>query len=262
MLLYSYKAQPSVIWWNLVRLGESHGELIGAGDQCDDETFVEKGVTEEFAPILIKRAEAVIDKAGDEYKAVFMSEYNRIMTARIGLKTQKKSDFDKLFSDGLDLMEGLELDFNHFFRRLSLLTLAETETKEGREQAAARFFHHEGITGIGETEASGKEKIGKWLEIWRERVVEDWGESESSDQERIKAMKAVNPSFFPRGWLLDEVIKRVEHKNDRQIMDGIMKMTLDPFRDAGTWGWDESEEKRFCGDVPRFQRAIQCSCSS
>ena len=31
MLRYSYKNQPSVIWWNLVRLGESMGELMGSG---------------------------------------------------------------------------------------------------------------------------------------------------------------------------------------------------------------------------------------
>lgn len=36
MLRYSYKNQPSVIWWNLVRLGESMGELIGSGAKVGD----------------------------------------------------------------------------------------------------------------------------------------------------------------------------------------------------------------------------------
>ena len=260
MLRYSYRAQPSIIWWNLVRLGESLGELIGAGERTDDSVFVEKGVEEDFAPILIKRAESVIDAAGEEYKAVFMSEYRRVMTARIGLKTQKESDFDSLFSELLDTMEALELDFNHFFRRLSSVKLSDVVSEEKRRETATRFFHSEGITGLNEDEESGKEKVGKWLDAWRARIVEDWGEDESADAEREKAMKAVNPNFVPRGWLLDEVIERVEKKNDRDILGGIMKMGLEPFKDS--WEWKDDEEKRFTGDVPKYRRAIQCSCSS
>ncbi len=37
-------------------------------------------------------------------------------------------------------------------------------------------------------------------------------------------------------------------------------MALHPFEER--WGWDEAEEERFCGDVPRQGRAMQCSCSS
>lgn len=258
MLRYSYRNQPSIIWWNLVRLGESLGELIGAGDKVDDETFVEKGVEEDFVPILVKRAETLIEQTGEEYKAVFMSEYRRVMTARLGLKTQKKSDFEELFSELLDTQEALELDFNHFFRRLSSVKLADLETKEKRKEKAGIFFHHEGVTGLGETDASGREKVGKWLDAWRQRILEDWGEGQ--DAEREKAMKAVNPNFVPRGWLLDEVIKRVQDKGDREILGGIMKMALNPFEDH--WDWNKAEEERFCGDVPRLQRAIQCSCSS
>jgi len=261
MLRYSYRAQPSVIWWNLVRLGESLGELIGAGDRVDDQIFVEKGVEEDFAPVLIKRAETIIDQVSDEYKGVFLSEYRRLMTARLGLQTYKDSDFHDLFSELLDTMEALELDFNHFFRRLSSVKLADTATKEKREATAERFFHHEGVTGLNETEASGRERVGKWLASWRQRVLEDWGEDEApADQERERAMKAVNPNFVPRGWLLDDIIDRVQNKEDRRILEGVMKMTLEPFKDG--WGWDEEIEAKFCGDVPKFQRAIQCSCSS
>lgn len=258
MLRYSYRAQPSIIWWNLVRLGEALGELLGAGDRTDQDTFVEKGVEEDFAPILIKRAEAVIDATGEEYKAVFLSEYRRLMTARLGLKTQKEEDFDSLFSNLLDTMEALELDFNHFFRRLSSVKLADVTSEDGCTQTAKRFFHAEGITGLNEDEASGSAKVGKWLTSWAARVKEDW--EEDADAEREKAMKAVNPNFVPRGWLLDEVIQRVEKKEDREILGGIMQMVSDPFKDD--WGWKQDEEKRFTGDVPRFQRAMQCSCSS
>lgn len=261
MLRYSYRAQPSVIWWNLVRLGEALGELIGAGERVNDEIFVEKGVEEDFAPILIKRAETIIDQVSDEYKAVFLSEYRDLMTLRLGLKTQKDSDFDKLFSELLDTMEALELDFNHFFRRLSYVTLDDVSTKEKREDTAERFFHKEGVTGLNETNASGRERVGKWLDSWRERVVEDWGSDEvSADEDRNRAMKAVNPNFVPRGWLLDEIIDRVENKGERDILKGVMEMALNPFQES--WAWNKEIEEKYVGDVPRLQRAIQCSCSS
>ncbi|OCT45706.1 hypothetical protein CLCR_01479 [Cladophialophora carrionii] len=261
MLRYSYRAQPSVFWWNLVRLGEALGELIGAGDRVDDEIFATKGVEEEFAPVLIKRAETIIDQCSDEYKAVFLSEYRRLMTARLGLRTQKESDFEKLFSELLDTMEALELDFNHFFRRLSSVKMSDVDTKEGREQTAERFFHHGGVTGLNETNESGREKIGAWLDQWRQRIVEDWDTSgEDADSQRCESMRRVNPNFVPRGWLLDDIIDRVQNKKERDILKGVMEMTLHPFEDG--WGWNEDVEEKYCGDVPRFRRAIQCSCSS
>lgn len=190
-LRYSYKNQPSIIWWNLVRLGESLGELIGAGDIVDDETFVTKGVKEDYGPVLIKRAENIISRTGEEFKTVFLDEYKRLMSRRLGLLTLKESDFESLFSELLDTMEQLELDFNHFFRRLSEIRVKDIETDDQRKNVASKFFHSEGVGGIGNTEESAKERISKWLDSWRTRILEDW--NDKSDQDRQEAMKAVNP---------------------------------------------------------------------
>ncbi|KAL5332319.1 hypothetical protein BJX70DRAFT_404715 [Aspergillus crustosus] len=260
MLRYSYKNQPSVIWWNLVRLGESLGELIGAGNIVDEETFVTKGVTEDVAPALIKRAEKIIERTGEEYKTVFLNHYKRLTSRRLGLKFQKDTDFQNLFSDLLDTLEALELDFNHFFRRLSSLPIADLETELGRKEAAPRFFHREGFDGIGNTDESARERMAKWLDKWRQRIVEDWGSDADADYQRQKAMHEVNPNFIPRGWVLDEVIERVERRGDREVLDRVMNMALNPFRKE--WGASKEEEERFCADVPRFKRAMMCSCSS
>ena len=257
MLRYCYKNQPSIIWWNLIRLGESLGELIGAGSQVDEEVFMMKGVPEDFAPELIKRAETIIGRVGEEFKAVFHAEYCRLMRARLGLKTEKKEDFESLFSELLDTMQALELDFNHFFRRLSFIRTDEIETKDQRKAVASRFFHVEGVTG-GVTESEARARVASWLERWRGRIVEDWGTV--SDSEREVAMKAVNPKFIPRSWVLDEVIQRVEHRGERVILNRVMMMALNPFNDE--WEGDREEHERFCGDVPRMGRGMQCSCSS
>lgn len=273
MLRYSYRNQPSIIWWNLVRLGESLGELIGAGYKVDDPKFVEDGVKEEDANGIIERAEKVIMQIGEEYKSVFLGEYKKVMAARLGLKTQKESDFNELFSGILDTMEALELDFNLFFRRLSSVRVDELETEEARKDKAAVFFYSDGVTGLG-GEAEGRKRVGEWLEKWRQRILEDWGDGQSvsdeQDKERMRAMKKVNPNFIPRGWILDEVIKRVEKEDEREVLDRIMQLALHPFEEswAGrTFGGKEykgdvEEERRWTGDVPKIGRAMQCSCSS
>ena len=256
---YSYRNQPTIIWWNLVRLGESLGELIGAGPNVDMEEFVEKGVRQEDADELVSRAEALITRTGEEYKAVFLEEYKVLMTLRLGLKEHKPSDFETLFSELLDMMEALELDFNQFFRKLSNIHVTGLEILEQRKAAASVFFHAEGVTGLGNNEEAARTRIASWLEKWSARVYEDWGPS-GDDEARQVEMKKVNPKFIPKSWVLDELIKRVEKGGEREILGRVMNMALHPFEES--WGGDRAEEERFCGDVPRNDRAMQCSCSS
>ncbi|PYH41169.1 YdiU domain protein [Aspergillus saccharolyticus JOP 1030-1] len=258
LLRYSYKNQPSVIWWNLVRLGESLGELMGAGDRVDHEDFVKGGLTEDSAPAIIERAEKLIERTGKEFRAVFLNEYKTLMRRRLGLQTEKETDFQNLFSEMLDMMEALELDFNHFFRKLSNIPLQDIETTTQRIEMAPIFFHNEGLDSVGLTESAAKERIAHWLEKWRTRILEDWGMDD--DTARQMLMKSRNPSFLPRGWILDEVIERVERKGDRGILGRILHMTTRPFEDE--WGFNREEEQRFCGDVPKIKRAMMCSCSS
>jgi uncharacterized protein YdiU (UPF0061 family) len=186
MLRYSYRNQPSVIWWNCVRLGEALGEMMGAGENVDSDTFIQDGVKEEDADDLVKRAESIIARAGEEYKSVFLAEYKRLMTLRLGLTTQKESDFDDLFSELLDSLEKFELDFHHAFRRLSYVKLSELETEEGRKDVAGRFFN---AAATPRQESESRERIAKWLEKWAARAKED----APDDAERQKAMLAVNP---------------------------------------------------------------------
>ena len=260
MLRYAYRNQPTIIWWNLVRLGEDLGELIGAGDMVDSEEFISKGVSEDDAKEIIQRAEFIIEDAGEEYKVVFLHEYKKLMSARLGLKKQDPEDFDKLFSPLLDSLEALELDFNHFFRRLSGVRVSDLQDEEKRKHTASQFFHNEGITGLGHDDASARKLISELLEKWRDRIVQSWGDSETGDKGREVAMKASNPNFVPRGWILDELIERVEKKGEREVLQRVVRMALDPFKDE--WEGDKEEQKRWCGDVPRYKRALMCSCSS
>jgi len=196
MLRYAYRNQPTVVWWNCVRLGEALGELMGAGENVDSATFVADGIKESDQDDLVSRAETVISRAGEEYKAVFLAEYKRLMSLRLGLQSQQDSDFEELFSELLDCLEAFELDFHHAFRRLSYVGVSEIETEEQRRDVAGRFFNK---GAVPRQESEGRERIGKWLGKWAERVKQDWPQSSTSDEERKTAMLAVNPNVrvFP-----------------------------------------------------------------
>ena len=195
-----------------------------------------------------------------------MAEYTRLMRARLGLKSEEESDFDQLFSELLDTLEALELDFNHFFRRLSSVRIADLETEDLRKEQAGIFFHKEGIpVTAGVSDDVGRARMGEWLQRWAERVKLDWRGDKEADKEREREMKAVNPKFIPRSWILDEIIKRVEFDGERKLIGHVMQMVERPFDDQWADEGDEdgrAEEERWCGDVPREGRGMQCSCSS
>ena len=243
-----------------MRLGESLGEMMGAGPRVDDATFMDEGVSAEWAPELVARAEAIIYGVGRDYRDAFLAEYKRLMAARLGLKGVKEGDFEELYSELLDTLEALELDFSRFFRKLGAVAVGEIATPEQRRQLASIFFHDEGMSAVGVKEDDARERLAKWLERWRARAVEDWGEGESADAGRKHTIDAVNPKFVPRGWVLDEVIRKVEHDGDKDVLARAMRMAERPFEES--WGGDRKEEERWCGDVPRERRALMCSCSS
>lgn len=274
MLRYSYRNQPTIIWWNLVRLGEAIGESFGIGAGVDNEIFVKQGVKKEQEEEVMARAEKLILQAGEEFKSTFLGEYKKLMSARLGLRNPKESDFEELFSEVLDTMESLELDFNHFFRRLSSIRVQDLASDGSRKEKAGIFFHKEGPPSTT-TDEEARNRIANWLDKWQKRVVEDWGNdgkdlSSARDQERTDAMKRVNPSFIPRGWILDEIIKRVEQEGERDVLDRVMHMALHPFEDSWAgkefdgvrYAGDDDEEQRWIGDVPGSGRLMQCSCSS
>ena len=161
--------------------------------------------------------------------------------------------------------------FKPFFCYIDLEGDLFTIVKQtGSQRPAGRLWHDQnptrliflGSVALG-SEDEARTRLARWLEKYRLRVVEDW--EEGNDEARFAAMKAVNPKFIPRSWVLDELIERVEKKGEREVLDRVMHMALNPFEEEykGEGGEQGREEyERFCGDVPRYQRAMQCSCSS
>jgi uncharacterized protein YdiU (UPF0061 family) len=78
-LRYSYRLQPTIIWWNLTRLGEALGELMGSISHVDEPTYISGEYTDEQKADVVKHGERIIEAAGEEYKTVFLKDYEQLM---------------------------------------------------------------------------------------------------------------------------------------------------------------------------------------
>jgi len=189
---YSYRNQPAIIWWNLTRLGEALSDLIGAGQNCDDPNFVASGVAEAVAEDHIHRAENLINKTLTEYRSVYLEEYKRLMTLRLGLKTCRSDDHGIIHTELLNILETFELDYHHTFRKLSNVRMDDLKDDSAQRLFAPSLFHHEGLAASKvHSEKDAIDQITSWLGKWRARVMEDW--TQDQDEQRMISMKSVNP---------------------------------------------------------------------
>jgi uncharacterized protein YdiU (UPF0061 family) len=250
-LRYSYRMQPTAFWWNCTRLGEALGELMGAGDKADElfsnQTFLDNKLPDDELDPILTRAEAIIGDVAQAYKKTFLSEYRRLMTERFGLDLENERHLEFL-SETLDMMQAYELDFQHFFYRL------------GQKDVSAKSI----LGGVnGQFGGHGKDKaietLTTWLKQYNDAVQAQASQPGWSEEERLKRMRAANPQFVLRSWILDEVIRRVEKDGERDILKQVLDYASRPFDSFE----GEEEALRFCGDIKKSgQRDMQCSCSS
>jgi|SRR5579859_1459898 len=163
------------------------------------------------------------------------------------------------FSDTLEMLENTACDFNHFFYRLGKTPLFTFTSKEDYARAAEHILPAD----TDRTKRESIETLAKWLETaYRPRLEK---ENSTNDMARQQRMQQVNPKFVLRQWILEEVIKNTQSEKgvgvkDKEMFEMVLGMCLEPFREE--WGGDRAEEERLCGDVPKYDRGFQCSCSS
>jgi uncharacterized protein YdiU (UPF0061 family) len=259
-LRYSFANQPSIIWWNLTRLGESLIELIGAGpDLINDETFIKEGVKgESSAKEVISRASSIIKLASHEYKDVFMENYNSLFGKRIGLADFQESDND-LFAKLLEVLSHSKTDYNQFF--ISLQNEQDLTKREPflTPELTQRFAKPEDKIDRERNEELGT-LIDDWLKLYRERL-----ESQNiSYEERFKVASSANPLFVPRNWILDDVIEalRIDEDENVPILTKLLKMSSNPY-DRSKWGEELKDlEEKWLNYDDNDKTMLQCSCSS
>ncbi|KAG8747335.1 hypothetical protein FRC10_001514 [Ceratobasidium sp. 414] len=114
-----------------------------------------------------------------------------------------------------------------------------------------------------------------WLEKYAVRILEDRDEAgiEVDLANRERQMRAVNPRFVLRQWVLEEVIAGLDEdaEKGRSVLVKVLDMASRPFelwgaegdpRPESELGEEERAERRLCGVGSTKFLGFQCSCSS
>lgn len=200
---YAYHQQPNIGLWNL---------------GCFAQTLLS----------LIDRESAIA--ALDEYEAIFVTEYFRIMRAKLGLFEQFDED-SELISDLLLQMQQSATDYTRFFRRLCDFDFtpgAENWDLKGMLVDPAGF--------------------DKWATRYRERV------SCEPLSDRRERMKKVNPKYVLRNHLAQQAIEKAEAGDFSEVAK-LLLILQNPF--------DDLPEHEYYSAPPAIGTPkVEVSCSS
>lgn len=180
---YAFGNQPMIAQWNLTRFAETLLPLIDAEDS-------EKA---------IKLATNVINSFVARYTEIWTSG----MRAKIGLDSSEDGDA-ALINDMFTAMEGQNVDYTLFFRRLADAAL-------GQDDKVVSLF-------------DDGEKIRAWLKQWQDRLLRD----PLDPAERARAMNGVNPIYIPRNHRVEEALVAAE-AGDMAPLTKLLGVLADPF---------------------------------
>lgn len=264
---YSFKMQPSRVLWDCQQLLNSTAEVVGAEEEGVEITpkfaFDENG-KEDFDNLFRWRSKGleISDEIDDIFKDTFQEEYLEQMGHKLGLKKLTKADHLDIVNVFLTIMQDQENDYSSTYRALS--------SSNNPEEIADRILAYKPVTSF--LQDGAKDAWLGWLTTYFDRVNQDieaglWGDKENAYEERLKAMRAHNPRFVLRQWILEESIAKLQ-AGDQSTFDKAFEMSLKPFDNYhenvadNQLNEQQLEEKRLCGLGDESLLGYQCSCSS
>jgi protein adenylyltransferase len=182
---YAYGNQPAIAQWNLARFAETLLVLI---DPDDTDNAVRLATNE-------------VNAMDTRFRKLRLEG----LRAKIGLTSSEDGDSD-LVRDMFVAMEGQDVDFTMFFRRLA-------DAATGQDDGVKALFG----------DAAG---ITVWIGQWQDRVLRD----PQSPEQRAQAMNRVNPVYIPRNHQVEKVLEAAENNADYAPFVKLLDVLSDPFR--------------------------------
>jgi uncharacterized protein YdiU (UPF0061 family) len=164
------------------------------------------------------------------YEHALLQEYNDIMRQRLGFQEWQNEDIT-LLSRLLNQMEQEKRDYHLVFRLLS--TVASSDDNN----AFVDFF-------------LDREKSRQWLGDYLSRVAAQ----SLAEQQRQTAMKAINPKYILRNYLLQEAIEKAQ-QGDFSEVDTLFSVMQHPFS-------EQPEYSSYADLPPDSGKHLEISCSS
>lgn len=166
----------------------------------------------------VEPAQAAIDRFPD----LFRAEWLRVFRAKVGLMTEAEGD-EALIRNLLDVMADSQADFTNAFRALG--------------------------TEVARDEFTDRDAFDAWEREWRGRLAEE----DASPEDRLNAMRSVNPAVIPRTHRIEQAIQ-AGVSGDYTLFHRLNAVLETPFADAGENAdltrpptADEVVPQTFCG---------------
>ena len=198
---YSFVSQPSIGHWNLYALARALTPLVA-----------------------MERMQEVLDG----YWAVYEQEYLSFMRKKLGCQKELESD-DALLRWLLGVLESGEVDYTHFFRRLS-------RYEQNREPLLEL--------------SSVEESLREWLDAYDKRLSLE----SQSNEERHAMMLQANPKYVLKNHLLQEAIERAQNGSYDMVKE-LLVLAHNPYDEHVAF-------EKYAALAPRHLKNIKLSCSS
>jgi uncharacterized protein YdiU (UPF0061 family) len=164
-----------------------------------------------------------------QYEMHFDREYMDLKRSKLGFIRKQVQD-EKIYDDFLVLMEKNDADFTNTFRMLS-------EPEDRRDTLRDKF--------------ADKSSFDNWFRSYLTRLEQE----RSSDTDRSKYMKTINPKYILRNYMAENAIKAARDEQDFDKIDQLMKLLQSPFD-------EQPDYQRFADEPPAWSKSLSVSCSS
>lgn len=217
---YTYRMQPTMGLYAIEKLMSSVSPLVGFEREHGRSPQPGEMVNlseEQIKSFTSSGQVAIWENVKNLFMDTLITEWKALWRQKLALSTIKEDDRETLFDP---LLEVLDLcDFTTSLRRLSNVTNHLDSPKE----FAKTWLDWESIPSYARL---GKEEVAsQWLEKYTRRLKEEARTTDEIHQDLVKS----NPAFVLRNWVTDEVVERLEKKDDTDFLERVLQRCLHPF---------------------------------
>lgn len=277
---YSYKLQPSMVLFAMRQLAtalspilgfeKKHGRAPSPGELVEMPSQDLQALSDDGeAAFKTELSETFVDETMKHWKAAFRN--------KLGLTREESEEKSNLFDPLLDTLESLDftITWRHLINFSPLLEEQLKANPSSQDEAIKATVDGFLPTWYDETRVleylkpEKRQQAGAWLTKYAQRLLRDVeasGDGAGWGVKRRDSMAQHCPKFVLRNWVGQEVIERLEQKDDTQFLARVLDMCLNPYKE---WGQPEAgkseevlaEEKRLCELGEPLGRNMP-SCSS
>lgn len=178
------------------------------------------GDAEQFAPAI------------ETYKRVYAEKMDSILRAKLGLKGLDQERWSALLDDFYTLMQEHRMDYTVTFR-----SLCSADDQAFLDQILDR------------------DAARPWLGRYRQAAHDSDQALGITQQDRLSAMRKVNPKYVLRNWVAEEVIRAVRDEGNTEPFNQVFRVLQSPFE-------EHPDCERFAAPPPDWAQHLAVSCSS